>query len=90
MKHSIYIETSFVSYLTSRSSRDLVTAARQQLTQDWWEEYRQNYKLYISQPVLIEAAGGDSIAAKRRLQILKRIPTLAVTDEARIFAEFLV
>lgn len=32
MKPSLYIETSVVSYLTARPSRDLVTAARQQLT----------------------------------------------------------
>ncbi|AXI99362.1 PIN domain-containing protein [Cyclonatronum proteinivorum] len=90
MKSTIYIETSFISYLTSRASRDLVTAARQQLTQEWWEKYRKNYSLYISQAVLAEAGSGDSIAAKRRLHLLNRIPTLVISDEARIFAEFLV
>jgi len=32
MKQKIYIESSVVSYYTNRPSRDLVTAARQQVT----------------------------------------------------------
>ena len=45
MKSTVYIETSFISYLTSRPSRDLVTAANQQLTHDWWNEHRENFDL---------------------------------------------
>ena len=47
MKPKIYIETSVVSYLTSRASHDLVTAARQQLTLDWWESKKSNYNLFL-------------------------------------------
>lgn len=36
MKQSVYIETTIVSYLASRPSRDLVVAARQQVTSEWW------------------------------------------------------
>jgi hypothetical protein len=35
---SVYIETSVVSYLVARPSRDPVTAWRQQLTNEWWVE----------------------------------------------------
>jgi hypothetical protein len=38
MKERVYIETSVVSYLTSRPSRDLVIAAHQELTRQWWLE----------------------------------------------------
>jgi hypothetical protein len=31
----VYIETSLVSYLVANRSRDLIVAARQQLTIDW-------------------------------------------------------
>ena len=31
-----YIETSVVSYLTAKPSRDLVRAAHQQVTREWW------------------------------------------------------
>jgi hypothetical protein len=35
VKPKVYIETSVVSYLTALPSRDIVTAARQQVTRDW-------------------------------------------------------
>lgn len=35
MKPTVYIETSVISYLTARPSRDLRTAAYQQVTRDW-------------------------------------------------------
>jgi len=34
MKPRVYIETSVISYLTSRPSRDLIVAANQQITRD--------------------------------------------------------
>jgi hypothetical protein len=37
MKARVYIETSMVSYLTARPSRDVVAAAHQQISLDWWE-----------------------------------------------------
>ena len=33
---SVYIETTILSYLVSRSSRDIIVAARQELTREWW------------------------------------------------------
>jgi hypothetical protein len=90
MKSKIYIETSIVSYLTSRSSRDLVTAARQQLTAEWWESKKKEYALFISQAVVSEASDGDQHAAQKRLSITKKIPLLDVTEEAIELAEFLV
>lgn len=65
MKPKIYIETSVISYLTSRISRDLVTAARQQLTTDWWDSKKSQYNLFVSQPVISEASDGDQKAAKK-------------------------
>lgn len=70
MKPKIYIETSFISYLTSRTSRDLVTAARQQLTTDWWETKKTQYNLFVSQPVISEASDGDKQASKKRITVL--------------------
>jgi hypothetical protein len=36
MKPRVYLETTIVSYLAALSSRDLVFAAHQQLTSEWW------------------------------------------------------
>lgn len=90
MKSKVYIETSVISYLTSRTSRDLVTAARQQLTTDWWESKRKQYALFVSQPVISEASDGDQNAARKRLSVIKKVPLLDVTEEAVSFAKFLV
>jgi hypothetical protein len=76
-----YIETTIVSYLTARPSRDLVRAAHQQVTQDWWAT-RGTFALFISQFVLDEAAVGDAGAAAKRLEALHDIPLLDVTEDA--------
>ena len=44
MKPSVYLETSVVGYLTSRPSRDIIVAAQQQLTQEWWEDRRADFE----------------------------------------------
>lgn len=63
---SVYIETSVVSYLVARPSREPVTAWRQQLTHEWWVERRGLFACVISQEVIAEALEGDvSMAAKR-------------------------
>ena len=58
MKPRLYLETTVPSYLTSWPSRDLIIAAHQQITQDWWELRRGAFQIYISQFVLDEARAG--------------------------------
>jgi hypothetical protein len=36
----VYVETPVISYLTSRPSRDVVVAAHQQVTKEWWDKRR--------------------------------------------------
>ncbi len=90
MKKLVYIETSVISYLTARVSRDLVSAARQQLTQEWWSDCRQEFDLFVSPLVSDEALRGDSEAAGRRMDVLKDIPELTLTDEAASLAGHLM
>ncbi len=85
MKPTLYLETTIVSYLTAWPSHDLVRAAHQQVTRDWWD-IRSEFELYISQFVLDEAGAGDADAAKRRVGALKDISLLDVTPEARLLA----
>ena len=80
-KATVYIETSVISYLTARPSRDIIVGAQQQLTADWWENQRSKYALFVSTVVVEEAAGGDATAAIRRLDALTGIAVLEVTDE---------
>ena len=82
----VYIETSVVSYYTSRPSRDLVTAARQQVTREWWETARLSFETYVSTLVLEEAGEGDQSAAEKRLQALTGMPVLTITAEVEALA----
>lgn len=89
MANSVYIETSIISYLTSRVSRNLIGAARQQLTQAWWDT-RLNYDLFISEVVYRECAAGDANAAKKRLDAIEGLALLRVTREAIEISKALV
>jgi len=86
MKKSVYIETSIASYLTSKPSRDIRAAAWQQLTAQWWEEARDDYELFTSELVFVEASRGDAQAAAKRLSCLKAIPELTIDEEAQALA----
>jgi hypothetical protein len=78
---AVYIETSIVSYLRQKPSSQVVTAARQLLTHQWWEIERKNYDLVISQFVIDEASRGDPALAAERLESLDGIPLLPDAPE---------
>jgi len=86
---SVYVETSVVSYLSARPSRNLVVAAHQQITQDWWKNYRQ-YEFVVSELVIAEVSRGDSAISARRLAILKDVKRLVVSEQTRFIVERLV
>jgi predicted nucleic acid-binding protein len=81
---SVYLETTIPSYLAAHPSRDLVMAAHQQITHDWWLNAHNRFDLYISDAVLGEIRGGDADAAARRLAIVDGLPVLQLNDDVRI------
>lgn len=89
MKPEIYVETSVFSYLAGRRSPQLIVAARQVVTRDWWTNHRSKYSLFISDAVSGEAASGDPVAARRRLRLMRELPRLEITDEVRSLASTL-
>ncbi len=84
---TVYIETSIVSYLTAKPSDNLLASAWQRATIDWWETQRSRFKLYTSQLVQEEASQGDPAAAMRRLDTLRKIPLLKMTDQVIVLAK---
>jgi len=88
-KQSVYIETSVVGYLAARPSPNLVTAACQQVTTQWWEQRRHRYDLFTSELVIAEARDGDADAAARRLELLRGVTELTISHDAeRLAAAF--
>ena len=85
----VYIETSIPSYLTAWRSRDLIVAANQEITKEWWDS-REQFDLYISALVIQEAGAGNPTAAQKRLEQLDDIPELNITEEVENFAEILI
>jgi len=90
MKPRLYLETTIPSYLVARTSRDLLLAADQESTQEWWELHRHKYDLFISEAVLEEASDGDADFAAKRLAALEGLPRIRTTAEVdALVAHFL-
>lgn len=90
MKPKVYLETSVISYLTGRFSRDRITAANQLQTRAWWEKSRSKFDLYISQPVLLEVGAGDLTVARSRLALIEQVPRLDLTRDSLLLADEIV
>ena len=86
----LYLESTIISYLISRPSRDLFIAAHQQMTQVWWEDHRDKYDIYVSQYVLQEIGTGDEEAVQRRLRVVEGLPLLQLSDQVSVLASALI
>lgn len=89
-KPKVYLETTIASYLTAWPSRDLVMAANQETTREWWANRKDAFELFISQTVIKEFSAGDKDAAQRRLEFLKPFPRLDITEEVETLAAKLI
>lgn len=80
MKPRLYLETTIPSYLSAWPSRDLIVAAHQQITKEWWRTRQDAFDICISQFVVDEASAGDAEAARERLEVLQPFPLLDITQ----------
>ena len=87
MKPKVYIETSVISYLAAKPSRDLIVAAHQQITIDWWETALPRYDAFVSPIILDEISRGDVNAVQARLEKVSAFPVLEVLPEIRNLAD---
>ncbi|MDR3334816.1 MAG: type II toxin-antitoxin system VapC family toxin [Treponema sp.] len=85
-KKSLYLETTIPSYATARTSADVISAARQAMTRLFWEQYREKYKLFVSQDVIDECKLGNPEAAQKRLALIAGITVLKKSDEIATLA----
>ena len=82
----VYLETTVPSYLAAYPSRDLVVAAHQQISWEWWETAKKRFDLVISEAVLAEIRAGDPNAIERRLEIVEGLPILGLNEDVRMLA----
>ena len=87
---SVYVETSVVSYLTARATRNLLAAAWQTATAEWWDMHRRRFNLHTSALTLEEAGRGNQDAASRRLEVLGGIAVLPITEAVATLADALI
>jgi len=90
VKSKVYIETTIVSYLTSRTSNDLRLMANRDVTIEWWDNCRSKFDLYVSEYVVVEAVRGDPDAASRRMSVIDAIDDLVANESAKELARLLI
>ncbi len=84
---TVYIESSVISYYTARRSRDLIVAAHQEITLDWWEKALPSFEPFVSQIVIDEISRGDLESAQKRLNAIHNFNILEMTDKAAAIAK---
>jgi predicted nucleic acid-binding protein len=87
---TVYVETSVISYLVARPSKDARVASNQELTYRWWQERRQSFELYVSAVVLGEVMRGNATLAAAGAEIAGQLRLAQVTREAVDLAAALV
>jgi len=87
---TVYVETSLLSYLAARPSTNLIVAAQQQISHEWWELRHSSYRLFVSDLVTDEAARGNPTAAQKRLDIAAQMLHLDLDDESDYLTELIL
>ncbi len=87
MVTTVYIESTIISYLAAKPSRDLIVAAHQQITNEWWDTIKQQVECYISPFVIQEISAGDQEVAKRSLDLIEDLSILEVNKEIQNLAQ---
>jgi len=80
-KPTVYLETTIPSYLAAFPSGDLIVAAHQQITHQWWRHARDRFDVFISEAVLGEIQKGDPDGARRRLEVVQELDLLKFTPD---------
>jgi predicted nucleic acid-binding protein len=85
-KPTIYVESTVISYYAASRTRDLIMAAHQEITWEWWEDVLPRLTPHISQIVFDEISRGDPAAAQRRLNAVGEFKVLEMIPDAAALA----
>jgi len=83
----VYIESTVISYYAASRTRDLILAAHQEITHEWWDGVLPSLDPYISQIVFDEISRGDADAAQRRLAAVDEFNVLEMTADVVSLAD---
>jgi hypothetical protein len=89
MKPRVYIESSVISYMTARPSRDVIVAAHQQVTLNFWETVGR-FDVCISEYLIAEIGKGDESQARIRLGLVSGATFLESNAQVEALADALV
>jgi len=82
-KLKVYLESSFVSYLTGRPTTDAIVAANQAYTRQWWRDERPKCLAFASRFVVDETDDGDVERVALRRDVLSSLPIVEF-DETKV------
>ncbi len=88
-KPKVYIESSTISFLTARPTKNPLLSVKQLLTRQWWMK-RDFFDPFISETVVEEIEKGNADAAKLRVEVVEGIPILAVNESVKRLANKLL
>ena len=81
-KLKVYLETSFVSYLTGGATPNAKIAADQAYTRQWWECERDKVDVFVSGYTLSECEGGNPSKSAERMNAIRGVAVLPDNTEA--------
>lgn len=88
--NTVYLETTVVGNVAGRIHPDPDIASRQHKTRRWWATAKSDCQLFISQLLLDECGAGDPTAAQERIDEIKELPRLDITEDVHDLANALM
>ena len=90
MDRRVYLETTVISYLAARASRDVVIRAHQEVTRAWWLKRRKYFEVIVSDVVLEELGRGNKTAAASRLAYARNLSVVLSAEPSIALARLLL
>ena len=90
MDRRVYLETTVISYLAARASRDVIIKAHQEVTRAWWLKRRKYFELMVSDVVLEELDRGNKTAAASRLAYARNLNVVLSAEPSIALARLLL
>jgi predicted nucleic acid-binding protein len=87
---TVFLDTTIPSYVVGGASRDSLVARRQRITRIWWERYRRQFELVVSNRVVWEMRRGAPAKSEERLRLTESIRSVVCEAHHEAFARELM